>query len=340
VPAIWVGIPRSRSVALTLAITVALVACVVTVEAAEGPTAPTAVIDATPFTIKAPESLLHQAGVVAAEAPRLASAVAASLGLPPATGGTIIVFGPDAASEELHQATIGIPSWAAGVTFPSSRTIVLRLDRIGAYGQRELLSVLTHELAHLIIAEALPDQGRGIPGWLGEGIASDAAREGEWRDLFIVWTSPLVSSPHPFEDLEAALDRGERSKPLAYAGSLAAVGFLKGRYGADLPARLLGELRRGAPFDAAFRASAGVGLDSAESAWARDLNLPWIWVVRLGSSFTVWMIATLLMLIAWAVKRARDRRMMERWQDEEGPRPVASDLRAAGEDPDDGETVH
>jgi len=256
---------------------------------------------------------------VAAEAPRLAATTAAGLGLPVAGVGTIVILGPEEGSEDLRDVADIVPKWAAGVTIPSTQTIAIRLDRIGAYGQRELLSVLMHEMAHLTIAEGLPDRGRSLPGWLGEGLASSAAREGEWRDLYIVWTSPLVSSSRPFFDLQAAHERGEASKSLAYAGSLAAVGFLRSTYGEDWPARLLSGMRDGLGFEAAFRKASGVTYGEAEAAWARDLNLPWIWVVRAGSSYTLWLGATLLMLLAWAVKRMRDRRVLARWREEEEP---------------------
>ena len=145
------------------------------------------------------------------------------------------------------------------------------------------------------------------------------AHEGEWRDLLVVWTSPIVSSEYPFADLDAALARGESSKSVAYAGSLAAVGFLKSTYGPEVISRLLTGLRSGIPFDPAFQQASGVSLGAAEHAWAHDLNLPWIWLVRAGSSYTVWMVATVLILIAYGVKRVRSRRLLERWSAEEEP---------------------
>lgn len=298
----------------------------------------TVVIDAPPFTVRAAGTLRHQAEMIASSAPALSAKVAGSLGLPAPTEGTLVVLGPRSDDDELQKLASGVPLWAAGVTLPSSQMILIRLDRIGGYGQREILSVLAHELAHLTLSQALPDHGREIPGWLGEGIASSAAHEGEWRDLWIVWTSPLVSSAHPFADLDAAMERGEESKSLAYAGSLAAAGFLGSRYGREFTPRLLAGLRSGLDFDAAFRQAAGVSLGEAERAWARDLNLPWIWVVRLGSSYTVWIFATLLILLAYAVKRARAKRVMDRWRDEEEPGGWRFDPPGAGGDDD--ETVH
>jgi hypothetical protein len=102
--------------------------------------------------------------------------------------------------------------------------------------------------------------------------------------------------------------------------------------------RLLTGLRSNLSFDDAFKQASGVPLDLAESAWARDLNLPWIWVVRAGSSYTVWLVATALILIAYAVKRARSRRVLERWSEEEEPEAWPGRRHAGGGDDD--EVVH
>ncbi|MBI3450904.1 MAG: hypothetical protein HY049_18565 [Acidobacteria bacterium] len=261
------------------------------------------------------------AEIAADAAPAAAASIAESLGLPAASRGTIALIGPETTDEEIRQSAAGIPAWAAGITLPSSATILIRLDRLGGYGQRQLLSVLDHELVHLTVAQGLEGRDARLPPWLAEGIASSLAHEGEWRDLWIVWTSPLASSSRPFADLDAALARGEDSKSLAYAGSLAAVGFLRERYGAGLVPGLLAGMRSGRDFDAAFAAASGVSVRSAEAAWAHELNLPWIWLVRVGSSYTIWMVATLLVLVAYLVKRYRSRKTLDRWSDDEGPPP-------------------
>jgi len=279
------------------------------------------VLQAAPFTVRADGSLRRYAEMTAAAAPGAAASIAAELGLPAATRGTIALLGPETTDEEIRQAASGIPGWAAGITLPSSGRILIRLDRLGAYGQRQLLSVLDHELVHLTVAQGLEGREGRLPPWLAEGIASSLAHEGEWRDLWIVWTSPLASSSRPFAELDAALARGEESKSLAYAGSLAAVGFLRERYGPGLVPALFAGMRSGADFESAFSAASGTTIRDAESAWARELNLPWIWLVRIGSSYTIWMIATLLVLVAYLVKRSRSRRTLDRWSDDEGPPP-------------------
>ena len=276
-------------------------------------------IPAPPFVVRTTEPVRHQAEAIAASAPSIAAAVGAALGLPPPASGTIVVVAAPGPGDPLRDLAAAAPSWAAGVTLPAARTIVLRLDRIGGYGQREAGQVLAHEIAHLAVAEALPRRGSELPQWFSEGIASAVSADTEILDRWFLWTSALAASEHPFSDLDVALARGEPSHAVAYSGSLAAVNFLRRQYGAGFPARLFSGLRMGAGFDAAFAAAAGVTIDHAERAWREDLRRPRRWIMWIGSAFTLWLGATILILLAYAVKRFRSRRTLDRWRVEEGP---------------------
>jgi hypothetical protein len=272
------------------------------------------------FSIRFPEPLRPRGEEAASMAPGLAAEVARELRLPALGAATVLLVGSRLRpGDPLFDEAAGVPAWAAGQALASSSTIIVRVDRLGGYGRRRLRSVLAHEIAHLTVAASLPRRGQEMPAWLREGIASTVAHEWEWRDPFLVWTSPLPSSPSPFASLEAAHARGEPSWETAYAGSLAAVGFLERGYGGGFPARLLEGLRGGAGFEDAFVRAAGVTVDEAERAWREDLRRPSVWVVRIASSVTLWTTLTLLILVAYAVKRRRSRETLQRWRHEEGP---------------------
>lgn len=319
-----------RSAALLLA------ASLLTAGAAE-PTGEIVAIDAPPFTVRAPAALSFHAERIAALAPGLASRVAADLHLPPPAAGTIVVLAASTPEGPLRETARAMPSWAAGQAFPRSGTILLRLDRIGSYGQRDLGAVLAHELAHLTVGGALPAGGNELPRWLREGIAAAAAGEGEWRDHWHVWTSTLASSPRPFSELEAAFARGGASRSMAYAGSLAAVRFLRKTFGREFPSRLIGAIREGREFPSAFRSATGVTLEVAAAYWKKELGRPRRWVMWIGSALTLWTGATLLILLAYTVKRRRGRRTLERWREEEEP-PAPTGTGGSGTGP--AETIH
>lgn len=296
-----------------------------------------------PFVVRTPRAMRFEAERVAPDLPDRALRIAADLGLPALTDGTItLVGGGIRQGHPLYDAAAGVPSWAAGIALPSSGEIIIRMDRIGSYGRRQLLSVIEHELTHLTVAAALPGRGRELPPWLREGIACATAREWEWRDLVVVWTSDLGSAQHPFGVLDATLSEGEPSQAIAYAGSLAAVAFLQREYGEDLLERLLAGMRGGQSFETAFLRAAGVTVEDAERAWLRDLRRPRRWILWVTSALTLWIGITLLILLAYAVKRYRSKKRivqwreaegpLERWEDEGGPPPLIPG--------DDDERVH
>jgi hypothetical protein len=311
------------AVALALILTVAsLLVAALTVSSLQArESAPeVAEIAVPPFVVRSPRAMRFEAERIAPELPGRSLRIAADLGLPALADATItLVGGGIPQGHPLYDAAAGVPAWAAGIALPSAGEIIVRMDRIGSYGRRQLMSVIEHELTHLTVAAALPRRGRELPPWLREGIACFVAHEWEWRDVVVVWTSGLGSIEHPFAALDATLSEGEPSQAIAYAGSLAAVGFLQREYGEDFLKRLLSGMRGGASFESAFLAQTGVAVDDAERAWARDLRRPRRWILWITSALTLWIGITLLILLAYAIKRYRSRRQIERWREEEGP---------------------
>lgn len=289
------------------------------------------------FTIRCPADLRLEAERLARRVPEVAGSVARRLGLPLPASGTIILLASENAGAPFAGQARGMPGWAAGQTFSGSSTILLRLDRIGTYGQRETGTVLAHELAHLIVGAALPGGGSELPIWFREGLASAASGEGEFRDAWQLWISSLATSAHPYARLEAAF-ASESSHAEAYAGALAAVRFLRSRYGQDVEGRVLAGIREGLDFPRAFALASGSSLPAAEAAWKADLGRPRKWIMWIGSALTLWIGVTFLILIAYAVKRRRSRRILDAWEPEEAPEP-----REVPPDPFDdssGETIH
>jgi len=313
----------------------------------DSPAAPgTFEIRAGPFTVRCPSDLRREAEQIARRAPEVAASVARRLGLGLPASGTIILLASDNPGEPFTGQARAMPAWAAGQTFPASSTIILRLDRIGTYGQREEGTVLAHELAHLIVGATLPGGGAEMPIWFREGVASAASGEGEFRDSWQMWISSLATVPHPYARLDAAFASSD-ARAEAYAGSLAAVRFLRSLYGQGVEGRILSGLRDGIGFPRAFALATGSSLPATEAAWRADLGRPRKWIMWIGSALTLWIGVTFLILIAYAVKRRRSRRILDAWEPEEapGPRGLPPDPYGSGDiddvdDGDDGETIH
>ena len=140
------------------------------------------------------------------------------------------------------RAVTGAPEWAGG-TFDTR----IRLPVRGALARPdELDSVLTHELAHAMIASVAP---RGVPAWLHEGLATylepTNARDAVRRLRFAHTPVPLESLQNGFGGLT------ERQAQVAYDESLVAASVLLDRLGPNM-SLLLESLGRGQDLAAAL----------------------------------------------------------------------------------------
>lgn len=122
---------------------------------------------------------------------------------------------------------------------------------------------VAHELAHLVLDDATAGN---YPHWFSEGVAQWVERHVsgfEWVEA----TALSGRAPYSLDELRrsfAALP----NQALAYRQAFLLVAALEDAAGPDSLARLIDQLARGRPFEAAFAAVAGRPLeDLARSAW-------------------------------------------------------------------------
>lgn len=269
--------------------------------------------------------IIHEPGL-SAEAARLSAAAPAIAerlsrqigGAPPPDCRLYLVTRLDQGDEDLADAGSVMPEWAAGIALPDMGAIVIRADRVGSWRQRELTGVFAHELAHLLMHAAAGEGGDRMPAWFKEGVASNLARDGEWLDFFNLWVSPIPSSDHPLTEVG---DGFSSQYPVmlkaAYAGSYAFLRFEMDRHSAALPGRVMACLREGLDFNRAWLESAGVSLEQSEEAWGAEIRGKTRWAAILTSTATLWLAITMLVLLAWLLKKRRAARVLERWDQED-----------------------
>jgi tetratricopeptide (TPR) repeat protein len=145
----------------------------------------------------------------------------------------------------------------------------------------QLVAILTHELAHALIAQSTGDRA---PHWVQEGLAQHVE---------------MVQKVHnPFPDLEPAglslslavvehALRGFSEQQFvedSYAEAAWAFHYLEAKHGTASIHRLLAAFARGADSDAALQAALGMDtarLDSALRTWATTPGLPRLWPTKL-----------------------------------------------------------
>lgn len=208
------------------------------------------------------------------------------------------------------------PENVLGYAQPARRRIVLNLAALDKRGMGET-GVLRHEIAHLVLGANLRAE---VPLWFEEGVcqwveavAVDALREAAGD------TSPV----RPFDSLRD-LSEGLRDPALsgrAYGDARRAVNFLVDRYGRDKLQALLKRLVEGETFEEAFPAATGEPVEAFEAAWLERLEEEQggRWLAWVGANWFVFAfsLAALLGLGFWLLRRKRQKKLMDQWEEQE-----------------------
>jgi len=229
-----------------------------------------------------------------------------------------------------------VPSWVSGYALGNESTIVLFPSRVRSYPDNNLRALVHHEVAHVLVAQAA--RGRPVPRWFNEGVATVAAREWGVEDRARFAMAVLGGGTPTTRGLDAGFEGSDAEVRRAYALSAAFVRFLRQRYGTLAPAAVLRGIGRGLEFEDAFAATTGVPLAQAEHIFFEEDAFWNTWLPFLTSTGALWMAVTLLALVAIHRRRARSRRMIEEW-DEEDER-AGSGLRGRVLHGDDDELVN
>ena len=230
----------------------------------------------------------------------------------------LVLIPPGAATDgSLEAFDAQAPSWAAGFLIPAARTGGIRIALADRYPYDDLDSVLVHEAAHMLLYDAA---GSGLPRWFGEGVATGIERSWGLRDVLVYGSSVLTGRLPRLAELDAAFDASDDRARAAYAASFDFLVWTVRTYGVDVLQDIVREART-RPFPEAWKAATGVALDRSEADWRSGSLLLYRWVPALTGTTALWTGITLLALLAGARRRARARRMLEQWREEDGPDP-------------------
>lgn len=209
-----------------------------------------------------------------------------------------------------------VPSTTAGFAVGEDSLVVLFPSRSPVYPNDTLEDVLHHEVAHVLIARA--SGGTPLPLWFNEGLAM--AAEHTWGledEARLVGTLTMVARTN-LEDVNALFTQNDESdRARAYTLAAAFIRDLIRYHGASAPGELLKAMRAGASFEKAFVQVIGLSVADAEAAFWNRQRFWTTWVPFLTTSTTLWMIVTLLALLAIYRRRQKSAALRKGW-DEEG----------------------
>lgn len=185
------------------------------------------------------------------------------------------------------------PGWATALAYPPQNVILLEA---GSLAEANGNAVLRHELSHV----ALGRLGPSWPNWFQEGLAKYLTGErssvSEYAALFrAIWQNRIFT----FDDLVHAWPDQPADVELAYAQSVAFVGFLIEQHGSAALGNLIDGVSRGDPFETGFAKAFKSSLFLEETAWRKQLPSRYSWIPLLTNASTVWAALSLVCVAAF-----------------------------------------
>ncbi len=226
--------------------------------------------------------------------------------------------------------------WAAALAYPSQDRILMKSPRLLTGGQPHYEEIFLHEAAHIALDQACRPGRRDRPGarcaagaacpesemprWLHEGYAIYLTREWSPSREVLLTRAVLRGGLIPLGRLVSGFPEEESQAALAYAQSADLVHYLIRRFGSKAFHGFVVALGKGERFGHAVRTLLGEDFRSLEEDWQRHLRIRYTWLPLLTSTGSLWFLASLLFLAAYARKRFRARAKAKEWAQEElGP---------------------
>jgi hypothetical protein len=207
--------------------------------------------------------------------------------------------------------------WIAGFALGSSGEVVIFPARSPSYPHYSLEDVLRHEVAHVLIARAAG--GEPVPRWFNEGLAMAAERSWGLADQTRVLYQLVLGRAASFSEIDSLFAADNKNDlDRAYALSGAIVRRLIQQFGGTVASAMLARMRSNdVPFERAFADVSGMTISQAESEFWDAQRVWTTWVPILTSSTAVWMLVTVIAIVAILKRRRKDAEMKNRWDKED-----------------------
>jgi hypothetical protein len=180
---------------------------------------------------------------------------------------------------------MGAGGYAVAFAAPRRGMIVIDNARV-RIDPFSLEPILTHELAHLILHQHIPEEA--LPRWLDEGVAQWVSG-GTAEIALMEGTGPRLKQAVlsgrwvSFRSLAGPFPTDDPALSLAYEQSRSFVEFIVQRYGTAGLLRILNGLRDGKRIDVAVEGALSVSFGELEAAWRDHLKQEVTWIVYVSN---------------------------------------------------------
>jgi len=221
------------------------------------------------------------------------------------------------------QALLGavLPPWTEAVTLFPQALIVIKSPVLTGATLRNYRTTLRHELVHLIQGYKLPLNM--TPRWFNEGLAFYLAGQFDWRQRVTLGRVVATGQLMPLSMVDRVLSFGRETAGMAYIQSAAAVEFIDQAYGSEIFARVLETMREGRSFDDALARTLDLNPGDFEDLWRLYAQKQYRYLYLLDLPVMLWFILPFLVILAWLLKRYRNRRIESQWDETEKPTSVS-----------------
>ena len=208
------------------------------------------------------------------------------------------------------------PGYATGVAYPARGLVLLTLAAPETWERPDVERVLVHELSHVALHRAVG--GHRVPRWFSEGVAIHQAREHSFDRMRTLWGGTVGDRLLPFSRLDASFPSHPHRVNLAYAQSADFVRWLRAREDGERKFReVIRRLGEGQSFDTALERTYSASITNLEVEWHESLVERFQAFPLLLGSGGLWVFAALLIVVAYARRKRKERDKYAEWEEEE-----------------------
>jgi hypothetical protein len=262
-----------------------------------------------------PSSASERVASLIQDAEAIKTELTTTLGQPVLGHVTVRVAPTIADMARLAPADAPPPEYASGVAYHGLHLVLLSMLAPHGADAVDLDEVFRHELAHVALEDAV--QGKHVPVWFNEGLAISLSGELAMARTKTLWSATLSGTLIPLSDLDRSFPRDNFEVSIAYAESADFMRFLARKSDRLRFAAMVDRVREGQPFDRAITESYGADLRRLEFEWRSDLERRFSVIPVLTGGGLVWVLVIGALVAAYVRRRARTRRILAQWAQEE-----------------------
>lgn len=259
------------------------------------------------------------AEMIAAQTDEMYQTITADVGYLPRQKITIYLCPTPECFQQQQPSSVKLPDWAVGVAYPAlSRMVVRSALTRKEKGQIKPLEIFKHELAHIVLEQALADNG-GAPRWLSEGFSMYHARQWTIHGQRTITEVTLKNAFIPLSILTSSFPANEDAARIAYSESFSLVAFLLNdeRYGRRVFHKFINNLKQGMDANSALLSAANVSLERLEAEWQTSLKDRYSWFNYLADIGLFWFLLSVGFFVIYLIKRQKVKWIQEQWEEEE-----------------------